>query len=171
MRLLVVLLSGFLAACATAPPPEPPRWDAVPPGVVEALCRRLQSDALATGTLAIVRVTQPLATPENVAALEGAIDDGRTLRAEPPRVVNRAIPVSVGQGSCAWRPIDVRDAAGQDDQMIVEVSSPLMNPYNPREAGLFARASLGNEHPSWYWIALAPADEGWRIRTVSVLFK
>jgi hypothetical protein len=54
---------------------------------------------------------------------------------------------------------------------VVELSSPLLNPYARREAGLFARVSSG-DHPSWYWIALAPAPDGsWRLRSVNVLFR
>lgn len=168
-RSIVALV--LLAACASAPPLQPPQWDVVPAGVVEALCRRLQADALATGTVAIVRVTQPLATPENLAALEGVIDDGRSRREPPPAAISRAIPVSTGQGSCSWQPVDVRDAQSPDT-LVVEISSPVMNPYDPREAGLFARASLGGAHPAWYWIALAPTrDGGWQIRRVFVLFR
>lgn len=160
----------LFVACASAPPREAPQWDAIPPGVVEALCQRLHSDGLASGPVTIVRVTQPLATPENVAALEGTVDDGKSLRKTPPMVVNRAIPVTLGRGSCSWQPIDVRDAGGTDE-MVVEISSPLMNPYTRNEAGLFAKASLADDHPSWYWIALAPATDGWTVRRVLVLFK
>ena len=142
----------------------------VPAAVVEALCQRLHADALATGSLKLVRVTQPLATPESVAALEGAVDDGRTLRAAPPSVISRAIPVSIGRGSCAWQAIEILDAR-DSDTTVVELSSPLLHPYASGQAGLFARASLGGTHPAWYWIALVRSGDEWKLGRVSVLFR
>ena len=169
MRVLAGIAALVFASCASAPPREVPRWDVVPSTVVEALCQRLHSDGLASGPLIIVRVTQPLATPENVAALEGAVDDGRTIRKTPPVIVNRAIPIDIGRGSCAWHPVDVRESRSADS-MVVEISSPLINPYTPNEAGVFARASLATEHPAWYWVAMSPAEDGWAVRRVLVLF-
>jgi hypothetical protein len=169
VRVLAGIAVLLFASCATAPPREVPQWESVPAAIVEALCQRLHSDGLASGPLMIVRVTQPLATPENVAALEGVIDNGRTIRKTPPVIVNRAIPIIVGRGSCSWQPVDVRDSRGADS-MVVEISSPLLNPYTRNEAGVFARASLGSEHPAWYWVAMAPTADGWTVQRVLVLF-
>lgn len=159
----------FAAACSSAPPPPPavPEWDVIPAGVSEALCARLKMDAIATGSLPIVRVTQPLVTPENIAALAGVSRRARPdLSAGMPP--NRALPVTIGRG-CAWVPIDVRDMPKHPDEMIVELSAPIANPYTRGEAGLFVRVSLGDQHPSWYWIRLVRVGEGWSAGFVSVL--
>lgn len=165
----------FLTACSTAtptpPPPTTPPWDSVPPHVVESLCRRLKMDAIATsGRTALVRVTQPLVTRENLAAVAGSTPERG--RKGPGHLVttNRAIPIEVGDGTCEWRLADVRETFGSDE-MVVELSAPVPNPFTRREAGLFARVSLGNEHESWYWISLVPQGDQWPVRFVSVLFK
>jgi hypothetical protein len=161
----------LLTACASGKAPlAAPDWDTVPEGVVTALCRRLQMDALATGNTAIVRVTQPLATPESLAALAGTTAAPGSKR-QATGVTNRAIPITLGRGSCAWQPIDVRQAAAITDAMVVELSAPLLHPYNKNEAGLLARVSLAEQHPSWYWISMVPRKGEWAVRYVSVLFQ
>ena len=124
-------------------------------------------DALATGTTTIVNVTQPLATPQSMAAIAAATP-GRHNKAVSASVVQRALPIQVEGSTCRWRPIDVRHRPSDDD-MVVELSSPLTNPYRPSEAGMFVRVSLGGQHESWYWISLVPAGGKWGARFVSVL--
>ena len=161
----------LLAACATSKPPvSTPEWDAVPAPVVEGLCRRLQMDAFATGPLAIVQVTQPLANGDSLAALAQISAKGVPKGPLAP-VVNRVIPIETTPGSCTWEPIDVREAKRRNDAMIVEVSSPLVNPFNQQEAGVFARVSLAGASDSWYWISLVPVAQGWAVRQVSVLIR
>ena len=152
-RLLTAFVSLFLVGCASAPPPAPsaPAWEAIPLEVVEALCSRLQMDAIATGRLTIVNVTQPLATPRSLAAVRAATPGKLTESPAPARIVHRAIPVTLEGSSCEWRAIASRNAAGADE-MAVEVSAPIPNPYLPSEAGMFVRVALGSEHESWYWI-------------------
>ncbi|HYH10527.1 MAG TPA: hypothetical protein VEK11_26010 [Thermoanaerobaculia bacterium] len=172
MRIAVALSLLLLAACASNPPAEPitaPQWDTVPPGVAEGLCRRLQSDALATGPVTIVKVTQPLITQEVVVALASSVI--HRGRATQPVVVNRAIPISTTPASCAWIPIDVRDVDRNSDTMVVELSAPMLNPYRAGEAGAFARASLAGQHESWYWIPLVRRGDRWTAGVASVLFK
>lgn len=177
MRLAFATLTAalFLSACSTSNPqpaaPTMPMWESVPPHVVEALCRRLKMDAIATsGATALVRVTQPLVTAENLAAVAGSTP--HRGRKGPGRLVttNRAIPIETAQGSCDWRLADVRESFGSDE-MVVELSAPVPNPFTRREAGLFARVSLGDQHESWYWISLVPAGGQWPVRFVSVLFR
>jgi hypothetical protein len=173
LRIVVAAIIVLLTtSCASKPPVTAPDWDAIPAGVVEVLCRRLQMDALATGRLTIVGVTQPLATPQSLAAL--ASTQPRRMRNDAAPIastVNRAIPITTSGTSCTWQTIDVRAMSRYPDAMIVELSAPLANPFNPREAGLFARVSLGNEHPSWYWIPLTPTGNGWAPGFVLVLFR
>jgi hypothetical protein len=167
---LAVLAIALLTACASKPEgPATPAWDAIPAGVAEALCLRLQHDAFATGTVTVVRVTQPLATPESVAAVEHVTKHG--TRGKPQPISNRAIPVLLGRGTCSWTPIDVRDMPAHADEMIVELSAPLANPWKAREAGMFARVSLSGEHQSWYWIPLLHRGDNWAAGLISVLPK
>lgn len=146
-----------------------PQWDAIPAGVVESLCQRLQMDAIATGHLTIVKVTQPLATPQAVAAIASATP-GRPEKPRPAAIVHRALPILFADATCDWRPVDVRQQVGKDD-MVVELSAPLTNPYRPSEAGLFVRVTLGGEHESWYWLSLIPRAEQWSVGFVYVLAK
>jgi len=169
----VLALCLLAAACASAPKKEvqAPQWDAIPPRVVEALCRRLQLDALATGRTAIVKVTQPLANARNLVALAGSTAPRGAKRLAAAAVVNRAIPIELGRGACAWDPIDVRDTGKYKDAMLVELSAPLLHPYNKNEAGVLARVSLNDQHQSLYWISMVPRGDQWGIRFVSVLFE
>ena len=170
-KCIVATLALILAACATsAPPVTTPEWDAVPAQVVEGLCRRLQDDALATGSLAIVQVTQPLANAESLQAL-AQVTANATLKGPVAPVVNRVIPLLTTPGSCTWEPIDVREMKRRTDAMIVEMSSPLVNPFDQHEAGVFARVSLAGASDSWYWISMIPVAQGWAVKRVSVLIR
>jgi hypothetical protein len=53
--------------------------------------------------------------------------------------------------------------------MIVELSSPLHNPFEWRNVGIFARVSLGGHHASWYWISIAPYGNGWAVARITPL--
>lgn len=161
--LLPAFLTVLAISCASAPPPGPeaPEWAAVPPAIAEGLCARLKMDALASGPVTIVKVTQPLANTRSMAALAAVSDPRGRKKGASAAPVNRAIPVSVVNGSCSWTAIDVRDMPRHRDEMLVELSAPLPNPHTAGEAGLFARVSLGGEHPAWYWIPLAWRGNGW----------
>ena len=165
MKPAAVLIALLLTACAAKPPadePLAPEWDAVPPGIAEALCLRLRMDAVATGTLAVVNVTQPLATPLSLGAL-GNLGAQRPRKDGAPQaaLVNRAIPVGLAPGACSWVAVDIRDVKKHSDEMLLELSAPLPNPFVAHEAGMFARVSLGGEHANWYWLPLLPAGGGW----------
>ena len=165
---LAAAITLLLTACASSPPgPGTPDWDAIPPGVAEALCLRLQRDAFATGNVTIVKVTQPLATPESMAAVQHVTKRGS--RGEPLPILNRAIPVLLSGGNCVWNPIDVRDIPAHGDEMVVELSAPVVNPWKQKEAGMFARVSLAGQHQSWYWIPLLRQGDNWASGFISVL--
>jgi hypothetical protein len=160
----------LFAACATSPPTvaRAPAWDMIPPGVTDLLCSRLQMDALATGTVAAVRVTQPLVNAESIAALRSSVSSPKAVgHRVVPQLINRAIPIAFGT-RCAWKPLDVFDPR-PNDEMVVELSAPIVNPVIPSEAGIFVRVTLGRENASWYWIALVPKDNQWGARWVYVL--
>ena len=52
-----------------------PQWEILPARISDALCQRLKMDALATGKTAIVKVTQPLVTPQEYVFVTGAKDN------------------------------------------------------------------------------------------------
>jgi hypothetical protein len=174
-RCLAVFVSCvlLLGACASKPaaPVVAPQWDVLPARVVEALCVRLKMDAITTGRTTIVKVTQPLITAQSLAALAGSTTPRGAKRRAAAAVINRAIPIELARGSCSWDPIDVRDVDRHPDAMLVELSAPILHPYNSHEAGVIARVSLGNEHQSLYWISMVPRGNDWAIRFVSVLFE
>lgn len=106
----------------------------------------------------IVKITQPIASPQALAAL------GKARRSV--NVIHRELPIATaatGTGACAWKPIDALDPSRQFDSMVVELSSPVPNPSSRNAAGILARASLGGVHPNWYWIELVPNGEQWAV--------
>jgi hypothetical protein len=161
-----LLLLFAVLPIGAAPRPAAPDWEMVPSGVVDALCQRLKMDAIATGRLAIVRLTQPLITPQAIATLAGP---KKVRKAPAAPFVNRAVPIDFTGSDCHWRPIEPEELGQQPDEMVVELSAPLANPYSKGEAGLFVRVTLGGEHPAWYWISLVPRGDGWGVRFVFVL--
>jgi hypothetical protein len=163
---LIAFLFVASTVSASQRPPQVPEWDIIPAGVVDAICTRLKMDAVATGRTTIVRVTQPLITPASVASLAGPKQKRKKATAT---FTNRAIPISLEGEVCDWQPIDATEIASRHDEMIVELSAPLANPFSRGEAGMFARVSLGGVHPSWYWVSLVPTGEGWVVRFVFVL--
>jgi hypothetical protein len=172
MKNLAVLTLLILTACASQgpAPTQAPQWDVLPARIADALCSRLKMDALATGKTAIVKVTQPLVNAQNLAALAGSTTPRGAKRRAAAVLSNRAIPIELGR-TCSWEPIDVRDVEKHSDAMLVELSAPILHPYNSHEAGVIARVSLGNEHQSLYWISMVPRGDQWGVRFVSVLFE
>lgn len=144
----------------------------MPPAVLDALCARLQMDAIATGApLAIVDTTRPLANQQSLSALSmtaiGRVKGDRIGLSAAE--ANRAIPLMFAGTSCEWRAVRVADLPRVRDEMVVELSAPMINPFSPKEGGLFARVSLGGENASWYWVTLAPVGGGWAVGIVHVL--
>jgi len=174
LRLTVVALL-LVAACASRPQPQtqmPLAPDAVPDVVMQALCQRLQAEGMASGApLAVVRTTQPIVSTPALVALSSLY---RRRAADPARAnaaveqAERKLPVPLS-GDCEWSPRDRLDTRRDFDQMILELSAPVVNPFIPNEAGVFARVSLGGQHPSWFWITLLPRNGGWVVRSVETL--
>ena len=159
----------LLTSCTSAaylPAVAAPSWDTVPAGVVEALCRRLHDDAIATGVLGIVKTTQPLTSSQSLGALGHAAQKrgDATRAAEAMKSGTRVIPISFGdESSCEWVQVAPAEARKQSDQMTVEISAPIPNPFAPQEAGMFARVSLGGQMPAWYWIPLGSRNGAWAV--------
>lgn len=164
----------LLTSCASTPPKPvaTPAWDSVPGTVLDALCQRLLDDGVGSSgaPVGVVRTTQPIATPQAVAALgamttRGGKASGERV-AEALRAGQRTIPVQLGGPACSWRAVKALDATRHADAMIVEISAPIVNPFGRGEPGLIVRVSLGGTHPAWYWIPLAQYRGGWAIGRV-----
>ncbi|HET8775912.1 MAG TPA: hypothetical protein VFP80_19090, partial [Thermoanaerobaculia bacterium] len=172
---VIVTLCVLLSACATQPTSQPltaPDWPAVPPGVLDSLCGRLQMDAIATGApLTLVSTTRPLATPQSVNALalmaKGRVKADRAALSVAE--LNRALPITTEGTTCRWRPIKAVQAEALHDEMIVELSAPSLHPFAPKTGGLFARVTVGGQGASWYWITLFPTNGRWVVGPVYVL--
>lgn len=160
MKVLPLLL--LLAACATAPPAAlvSPEWDAIPSGVIDIICTRLRDDAITA--VSVVRTSQRIATPQALAVLGDSYGKRTTndRMAEALASGQKSVPVQTTSSVCAVTPIDRMDHR-LHDAMILELSSPLANPFARNEAGLFARVSLGGQHASWYWIPLGKTGGTW----------
>lgn len=172
-KLFFVLI---LSACATTQPTPKlaaPDWTNVPPAVLDALCARLQMDAIANpgSPLALVSTTRPLANAQSLGALaltaKGRVKKDRVALSSVE--LNRALPIASEGTTCRWRPIAASRLDAHRDEMVVEVSAPSIHPFAPSTAGLFARVSVGGEGASWYWITLLPARGRWATGPVYVL--
>lgn len=159
-QLLLVLL---LSSCASAPPAAlvAPEWDVVPSGVIDVVCTRLRDDAIST--VAVLKTTQRIATPQGLAVLGGSYGKRTTNDRITAVLAAAQKPVAVEAKSsvCSVTPIDRLDGRLHTDLMILELSSPVANPFARNEAGLFARVSLGGQHPAWYWIPLGRMGSQW----------
>jgi hypothetical protein len=161
LRTLCLVLF-LLAACASAPPPlASPNWDVVPGAVVDSLCLRMRDDGITH--VAVVQTTQPIATPQSLGALGAASRKRSTPEraAAAMQAAQKKVAIDTNVRACTATAIPGIDARRHADVMIVELSSPLANPYAAAEAGLFARVSLGGTHPSWYWIPLGHRNGMW----------
>lgn len=160
---LLFLLAAWTAGCASAPPAAlvSPEWDAVPAGVIDVVCTRLRDDAITA--VSVVKTSQRIATPQALAVL-GVSYGKRTTNDRMTEALasgQRELPVQTTSSVCAVTPIDRMDGRLHADAMILELSSPLANPFARNEAGLFARVSLGGQHASWYWIPLGKTGGIW----------
>lgn len=159
---LVVLLA---ASCASAPPAQPPDWTAIPPGVVEALCAKLRSEAISSDSaIAIVGTTEPLITPASIRSLGESYGRGMGVLPLAAPASEAPLPVTVASSSsCTWMHIDRLDTEHHVDVMVVQISRPVINPYAPAEAGLFARFTVGGRDAQWYWIPIAERKGRWLV--------
>ena len=168
------LPSALCALSCTTTTPTPlvaPEWDAIPAGLLETFCTRLRAEGIAVGPIAVVNTTQPFASMRTLGALAGPmshrVDAARA--AEALRGAQRTIPVTLKQGECEWIAVDAQNAYRRTDQMVVELSAPMANPFVSHQAGIFARVSLAGEHPALYWIALGQTGGGWAIGFIQPL--
>jgi hypothetical protein len=162
------------ASCKSAPPPAvPPPWTELPPVISEAVCMRARSEAVGTeAPIAIVKTTQRIVNGQSIDALAHAYGVSFGGPAQAADLIARRLtelpvllPMS-GGGSCAFRPIDAHDQGRVTDVMLLQLSSPFVNPFTKRESGLFARLSVGGHDATWYWIPIAERKGLWLVGTV-----
>jgi hypothetical protein len=161
---LVTLLA---TSCSLKPPPPAtvPQWTAVPAVVVQAMCIKLHTEGM-SGAVNVVSSTEPLITRESLIGL-GEVAEQQDSKKDPSQVAaslaagapKLPVVIEVPEGSCEFHAVASAKEA-RDDEMLLQLSSPLVNPYERESAGLFARLSLGGENPQWYWVPLAKTKEG-----------
>jgi hypothetical protein len=128
----------------------------VPLAAVDAMCSRVHSEGIDTELRAVTR-SQPLITPQAIAALGSAMF--YSGRANPQITAAISVPVQTS-GSCVKRAIDAVSAR-ESDVMVVEFSSPFVNPFTHGQLGVLARLSLGGEAATWYWVPLGERGGQW----------
>ena len=157
VRGVFAMASLFLVAgCASKPPINPPTWTEVPAVVTDAMCGRLRGEAISgDATIAIVQTTQPLVSQRSLQSL-GAMYN----RAGNPSAImqsmaslSQPLPVRITE-QCHWKPITTINPDAHDE-MVLQLSSPFVNPFAPQEAGVFARLSLAGRDAQWYWVPMA----------------
>ena len=153
-----------LLACAHTPPPPPVLPTTVPSAAVEMMCSRMRSEGM-TAQLRVVKISQPLITPPLMQALAAVTPRGSKVVA--PVAVAGMVPVE--SASCAKRMIDSLDPVRDADVMVLEFSSPFSNPFAHGQVGVIARLSLGDEGPSWYWIAIGERQGAWAAGRPTIL--
>ena len=163
------MIAALLAACASSPPSiQPPAWTQVPGPVLDSLCSALQNEGLSPENLLIVKTTQPLITAgslRSVGHVYGKDAEVGSL-AQMMGAATPPMPLALAGAGCKWQPIDKLDPTRNRDQMVVEFSSPIANPFMRGEAGLMARMSVGGHDSQWYWIPLGQRKGQWAIGVV-----
>jgi hypothetical protein len=140
--------------------------------VLDALCGRLRMDAIISNApLTVVGTTRPLASQQSMSALamtvRGRVKSGRINQSLAE--ANRSVPLSTEGTSCSFRAIAAEQLPRHQDEMVLELSAPMVHPFSTREGGLFARVTVGGEGAAWYWVSLVPYGDQWAVRGVSVL--
>lgn len=161
-------------ACASKPPAKPPDWTSLPALVPEALCARIHSEAISReAPVSIVTTTQPLVTGTSILSLAHAYFKQTPIAIQAAdRIAStlEALPVNVpDKGSCIFQKVDSAEQRRGSDTLLLQLSSPFVNPFARNEAGLFARVSLGGHDSSWYWLPLAEREGEWFIGNVLLL--
>jgi hypothetical protein len=164
-RLLPVTLL-LAASCATAPPAQAPQWTEIPPTILNAFCAHTRHEGIGRDTqIAVMKKTQPIITSASMSALASIFPGrGNASRLDAAMVASISqLPITMPAGSCDWRPIDRIDAARDHERVILQLSAPFLNPFAPKESGLFARMSVGGQAPEWFWIPVAEHNGQWYI--------
>lgn len=166
-RLAAGLTLVCAGSCASAPPATLPDWTALPPGIVDAFCAKLRGEAISSeAAIAIVGTTEALVTPASLRGLAQAYGGGGSAMPMSLGAESTPLPVTVPAGACTWKVVTAADLARRPDEMVVQLSNPIINPFSRSEAGVFARFSVGGADAQWYWIPLAERNGRWLVGSV-----
>ncbi len=102
-------------------------------------------------------------TPEDAFA-----DDELSAKLRETLAPVPVVPSKV-RSSCSWRLEKNIKSARERNELVLELSSPLRNPYadaSAYELGVFARLSVGTLGGTWYWIVLEAVDGEWKVRDI-----
>jgi len=163
-----LLLASLLACASKAPPVQPPSWPQLPGPLVDAVCSTLQNEGISPENLVVVKTTQPLVTGtslRSVGHVYGKDVEVGSL-AQMMNAATTSMPLALSDSRCPWKAITKLDPLRNRDQMVVEFSSPISNPFVHNEAGVMARMSLGGHESQWYWIPLGQKKGEWAIGIV-----
>ena len=157
----------FTTCASAATPPALPPWTSVPPLVVQAVCTKLQSEGLG-GRINVVTTTEPIITRESLLGLAAAADQQSktdpTQLAAAISATTSKLPVNV---EVTPETCDLHGVASahdsRDDELLLQLSPPFVNPFVRRSTGILARLSLGGEAPQWYWIPLGSKNGAWLV--------
>ena len=165
-----IALLPLLSGCASAPPARLPEWDALPPGIAEAFCGKLRSEAVSSeAAIAVVETTEPLITAASLRALAQAYGSGGSVMPMSLDFSAPSLPVTLSSGSCNWKKITSAEIAKYSDEMTVQFSRPIVNPFGKSESGVFVRFSVGGGDPQWYWLPIAERQGRWLVGYISPL--
>ncbi len=151
----------------------PPDWTTLPSAIVDSFCGKLRGEGMASDTpMGIVSTTQPLVNGNSLRSVAHLYSKDAELSAAA-QVISASLkpmPIDVANAkTCSWIPINKIDPVRHVDLMVVELSSPFVNPFTKNEAGLFGRYSLGGRESQWYWIPLGNRNGIWAIGNVFAL--
>lgn len=162
MRRLTAFALVF-AACASSAPKEPVKpLTQLPQSALDVMCARLRAEGM-TSELRVVKETQQIVTAASLRALAEASFNAKQIKPEDVQaiVMTPLIPIERPEKTCISRFITSAEAARANDVMIIQFSSPFVNPYHRGQSGTLARLSLGGEASTWYWIPLIYRNEQW----------
>jgi hypothetical protein len=154
-----ILVAAVFAAALQmgAKPVEAPVWTALPPDVARAMCVKLKREGF-LGEVRVVMTTEPFITRESLLGLAEAADvhprkDPQELAAALAEAAPK-LPVLIEPAEgCNMRPAASAHEVASDEMML-QFSPPIVNPFKRGDVGLFARLSLRGEAPQWYWVPL-----------------
>ncbi len=176
-RKLVIFAAFMLSGCATYGTSEKPLE--LPGAVLEDVCAWLiteegfESGQIVTiprRTVGIIEIfaLHVLSAGDVLTAEDAFADHDLSAKLRETLAPVPVVPSKV-RSSCSWKIEENIRRARERRELVLEISSPLANPYaaDPaHEIGVFARLSAGTLSGVWYWIILTRVNEEWRAEEV-----
>lgn len=166
----VMLYAVLLASCGSnsAPPAKVVDAAQLPASAVEAMCSKLHAEGMSS-EVRVVSETQAIVSPNTLQGLARSSFETRKPRADAIQaiVATPLMPVEPPAKPC-MQLVTAAEAAKISDMMVIQFSSPFMNPWG-REVGALARMSLGGESSTWYWVPLLNQNGHWLAATPRLL--